>query len=687
MMGAMRVVVGQYEGIDATPVLPLAAGVLIATARRDPALAGASYDVVIERRPVAEAAAAMGDGGPPDVIGLSLYPWNAAYSLAVAAAARRAYPDALIVAGGPSVPRRPERARQVLDEQPAIDVLAFGEGEVTFPALLRARRAGAALDPIAGLAVRRADGAHLVTAPPERVLDLGATGSPYLDGTFDALWARHRGRFSMALCETNRGCPFSCTFCDWSLTKRVVEFPLERVHAELAWVVDHGLGHLMLADANFGIRPRDLALTRHLAALRAATGRPSSFYFYLTKNDHARNLETIELLHDAQIATWVGLAVQDFDDDVLAAVQRDNIQTGEANRLRELCGARGIPTFNELILGLPGQTYASFTQTVATAMAGYPRHDFVLFLCRLIDNAELGSPASRARHGLVTRRCRWPSSTPGWDPVVDEQQEVVVGTSALPVEDWARAFRYAFLAAALYNLRLLRVVLRHVGEGLGLDLRAYVAQLDAAVATAPAGTVYATLRAELDRFAGSILAGGPFALPPPGDPDAPGASDDSAAPVYVDEALAHVALARYDAFLAETAAHTRAFVAGAGAAAPGAAAGDDALGDDALAEAFRYQALITPRWGERAPREEAFAHDWPAYVAAGGTGAALAARAVTVRFTPPPYAGATRRAEAIATHLACVRARLEIGTAEVVDVVDAAPGRGSRRLVVLPAHG
>ena len=39
----------------------------------------------------------------------------------------------------------------------------------------------------------------------------------------------------MALCETNRGCPFSCTFCDWSLTKKVVEFPLERVHAELDW--------------------------------------------------------------------------------------------------------------------------------------------------------------------------------------------------------------------------------------------------------------------------------------------------------------------------------------------------------------------------------------------------------------------------------------------------------------------
>jgi radical SAM superfamily enzyme YgiQ (UPF0313 family) len=82
----------------------------------------------------------------------------------------------------------------------------------------------------------------------------------------------------MALLETNRGCPFSCTFCDWSLTKKIVEYPLARVEAELAWVVDHGLTHVMLADANFGIRPRDLgdrALDRR-AAPAPAGARPAS---------------------------------------------------------------------------------------------------------------------------------------------------------------------------------------------------------------------------------------------------------------------------------------------------------------------------------------------------------------------------------------------------------------------------
>ncbi len=682
----MRVVVSQYEGIDATPTLPLAAGCLVATARLDAELArAAQFEIALARQPIAAAVAAL---DRPDVLGLSLYPWNAAYSLAVAAAARAAYPDALIVAGGPSVPRRPERARRLLDEHPALDVLVFAEGELIFTEVLRARLRGTPLDAIGGLAIRapRDHGrAHQLTGEPTRVLDLAATGSPFLDGTFDELFARHRGRFAMALCETNRGCPFSCTFCDWSLTKRVVEFPLERVHAELRWVVEHGLRHVMLADANFGIRPRDLEIARYLADLRAETGGPTSFYWYLTKNDHARNLATIDVLQQAGIGTWVGLAVQDFDDDVLEAVKRDNIQTGEAMKLRQICGDRGIPTFNELILGLPGQTYASITQTIATAMPGLPRHDFVLFLCRLIDNTELADPASRARFGIESRLCQWKTSTDAWDPIVDEYQEVVVATRDLPLADWERAYRFAFLAAALYNLRLLRVVLRHVGEGLGADLRAYLVHLADRIADAPDGSVYATLRAVLDRHVASVLAGGPFVLPLEVGADGEG-TDGAATPVYVDDALVVAALRHHDDFLAETEAHTRAFLDadGAVAGAADADAADDA--DAELRDAFAYQALITPRWGQRAPRVLTLAADWPAYVAAGGTGAPLIRRTTTVQFVPPTYVDVPTFERFAATHVACIRARLDVGA---VEDVGGLPGAAAapRRLVVLPASG
>ena len=168
MMARMRVVVSQFEGIDATPVLPLAAGCLVAAARVDPELGGAArLSIALERQPIERAVAAYDD---PAVLGFSLYPWNTAYSLAVAAAARVAYPGCLIVAGGPSVPRRPERARRFLDDHPAVDALVFAEGELTFRELLRAHLHGAALDAIPGIALRRGPGRaeHQLTAPPGR---------------------------------------------------------------------------------------------------------------------------------------------------------------------------------------------------------------------------------------------------------------------------------------------------------------------------------------------------------------------------------------------------------------------------------------------------------------------------------------------------------------------------------------
>jgi len=643
-MGKMRVVVCQYEGIDATPALPLAAGCLVATARADDQVAAhAQFAIELVRQPLDAAVEAL---GTPDVLGLSVYPWNATYALAVAGAARQAHPDVLIVAGGPSVPRRPDRAAQFLADHPAVDVLVFAEGELTFRELLRARIAGRGVDHIGGIAVRRA-GAPLITEPPTRVFDFADTASPFLDGTFDELCADHRARFTMALLETNRGCPFSCTFCDWSLTKHVVEMPLDRVHAELDWCAANGFHHIMMADANFGIRPRDLDVARYVAGVRERTGLPTSFYYYLTKNDHARNLAVIEVLQDADIGCWVGLAVQDFDAGVLDAVKRDNIQTGESLKLRDICGDRGIPTFNELILGLPGQTYESFTETVARAMPSFPRHDFVLFLCRMIDNSELGDPESREHFGIQTRRCEWKTSTANWDPIIDEQQEVVVATNDMPLADWQRTFRFAFFAAALYNLRLLRVVLQRVTDE-GANVRDYVEHLTARLGDAAADSVYGRLGATIDTYIDSVLSGGSFVLPVLG-----------AGPVYVDEAVAAVAVRDYDAFLAETERHTAGLV--------------DAR--STMAEAFRYQSLITPRWRQTEPSVATFDHDWPAYVAAGGRNAQLTARPTPVRYVPPSYTGVADFAAFITTHLGCMRVRLDAGVVEAYR---------PDRLVVLP---
>lgn len=213
----------------------------------------------------------------------------------------------------------------------------------------------------------------------------------------------------------------------------------------------------------------------------------------------------------------------------------------------------------------------------------------------------------------------------------------MVGTNDMPIADWRRTYRLSHFASALYNLRLLRVVLRHVVDVTGIPLEAYLAQLTDSMDEAEPGTVYGELRGIFDRYTDSLLSGGPFVLP-----------FDDEDPIVVDEAAARVALRRYDEFLRETRQITGTNI-------------------ETINEAFRYQSLITPRWGEAARVEANFANDWAAYATAGG----LNPHPSRIRFTPGSAVTSPTFHGFAGNHLACIRARLDVGRVEVVRQAEA----------------
>ena len=453
----------------------------------------------------------------PDVVALSVYAWNIRYALAVAREAKERWPAARIVMGGPSVPRRRDAASAFLREQGSIDVLAFGEGEITFRELLRAMHRGQPLGGVDGIAFRESSDV-VFTAPRARMKNLGLSVSPYLDGTFETMiQVRDDFRVS-ALVETNRGCPFACTFCDWgqAINDRVHELPLDRVLAELRWIADHGIPYIYIIDANFGIRARDQAIVDAICELKLETGMPRFVYFHLTKNAHHRNLRTVEALHAASIGCQVALSMQDFDPAVLRAIQRDNISLTKSLALRQGCAEKRLPTFNELLLGLPAQTFAGFKRSVIAALTPFPGDTFYLYLVRLLENAEMASPDQRLRFALETRRCRLVGSAEAADDVA-EDEEVVVGSASMSVDAWRRAYGFGYAVAACHNMLLLDVVERWVRQQ-GIGLGVWFDTLLVALASAPEGAVLARWRRELERFTSSILDGGPLLLAVDGVP-------------------------------------------------------------------------------------------------------------------------------------------------------------------------
>src|SRR3989338_7461014 len=96
----------------------------------------------------------------------------------------------------------------------------------------------------------------------------------------------HPGGQWLILWETNRGCPFSCTFCDWgsAVQSKVFTFDLSNVLRETDWFVEHKIEYVTCCDANFGILPRDLEIAKYMAEAKKKYGYPKTFSIQSTKN-------------------------------------------------------------------------------------------------------------------------------------------------------------------------------------------------------------------------------------------------------------------------------------------------------------------------------------------------------------------------------------------------------------------
>jgi radical SAM superfamily enzyme YgiQ (UPF0313 family) len=293
-----------------------------------------------------------------DVAGFSAYVWNERLSLAIARRLKERSPETLIVFGGPQVP---DRSEPWLRANPFVDVAVHGEGEAVFATLLD-RAETHDWEGIPGISFLQADGTYAQRPKGTRIVDLAEIPSPFLAGTFDPLLAANPRKGWVMIWETNRGCPFSCTFCDWgsATNAKVARFELERVLAEIEWMGEHRIGFVFCADANFGMLKRDIDIARAVVEVKERLGFPFSFSVQNTKNATERAYEIQLLLNRSLNAYGVTLSLQSTNQDTLANIKRANISSDSYRELQRRFAADGIYTYTDLILGLPGESYAGF---------------------------------------------------------------------------------------------------------------------------------------------------------------------------------------------------------------------------------------------------------------------------------------------------------------------------------------
>ena len=430
--------------------LPYAAGCLVAFAKQfDDIKSEYSFEkIFFEREKPGKVCDEIKE---PFLIAFSVSLWNIEYSLLTARLIKEKYPSCIIVFGGHSVSYK----RDLLCEHGFIDYLLHGEGEESFTNLLRYLSGQIEKSEVRGLSYR--ENGKTVNNKAVTPVDLSECPSPYTTGVFDDILKENPGEPFNAVLETNRGCPYGCAYCEWCFTKELRQFSMQKIKDELLWIAKNKIEYCYCADANFGIIERDAEIAEYAVSMKKQYGYPFVFRPTYANGGGDTVFKAGKILNGGGIDKGVTVAYQSLDENVLRLIGRKNFGTEKNRRTAESFTKIGIPTYCELILALPGETYESFCNGLCHLLETGNHGSVSVYNCQVYPNSLLGDEDYRKEHGIKSVRVpiegiHYAADFNG----VEEYFDIVTETKTMPFEKWVRANMFSTTVLTFHSNGLLR---------------------------------------------------------------------------------------------------------------------------------------------------------------------------------------------------------------------------------------
>lgn len=397
-----------------------------------------------------------------DLVAFSTYVWNHQYNYAVAKLLRKLYPNITIVFGGPE-PAITDP--DLFKKEPYMDLVVCFEGEITFSNILKQWDTKDWAS-IPGLLINN-NGSVINTGNAKRVNTLNEVPSPYLTGIFDKLIEENPDIEWNATLETNRGCPFQCTFCDWgSLTyNKVKHFELERVFDELEWMGKHRCGFISITDANFGMFPaRDNLIADKIIEVQNRYGYPKTFSVAWAKNQKNEVVDIVKkLLNAPGFNQGLTLSVQSLDVGVLENIRRRNMEVNRLEEVFELCEQRNIPTYTEMILGLPGESLTSWKENFWKLFKMGNHTGLTVFQAQLLQNAEMNLK-QKEEYKITNQRVTDYFSGSYSNEHVEEGIDIITSTKDLPYEEMLDAEIFSWFINTMHINGVSTIISRFIHQ-------------------------------------------------------------------------------------------------------------------------------------------------------------------------------------------------------------------------------
>ena len=412
----------------------------------------------------------------PSLVAFSCFVWNWNWNMEMAKKIKNRWPKCIILIGGWQPPIA-DRSLGFFQKHSFIDIICHGEGEVTTrDILLEILKKEPKFESIKGcsMPVRLIsykqnvefnyikDGLNIiekkiiqfpndldtyVSEPRPRIDHLALMPSPYLNGLFDNL-IKNCPYDLEATIETTRGCPFGCTFCEIGTKyyQKIKTPEVEKVFKEIDWLAKNKIIFVYNADSNFGMLPTHIDIAEYLIKKKRETGYPQKHRVDWAKIHGDRVIELAKMFYNAGMDKGITIALQSMNPETLVAIKRKNMDDGKLADFLKKYNQAELPSYMELILGLPEESTETFIDGVCKIM-DLGQHNYIgIYPLTALPNTPFGDPEYIKKFNLnIIETFPAFSHLDTFDQNNFEREKMVVGNTRMSTKDYTDATLWRWL--------------------------------------------------------------------------------------------------------------------------------------------------------------------------------------------------------------------------------------------------
>lgn len=410
----------------------------------------------------------------PDVVLFGNYMWNEALNLYYASRLKTQLDNCLIVMGGPNVSVNLEGKETFLAQNPQIDILVEGDGEIVSLEILKQyEMLGKSIEQTKNKRIMNCfaydHSAKLLMCGDveDTRIGVGKTSldeipSPYISGIMDVFFEDN----AIPLLESNRGCPYACTYCQQGTKyfSKVRFFEGSRIGDEIAYIArkknELGLNMSIVefTDPNFGMYKQDLDVFEGIRNSQDLYDFPKQVWCSTGKSQANRILTHAKMLKPDSI--MIRAAMQSMNQETLKQVERKNLDIS----VFEQFSNDGVETYSDVMLGLPLETSETYVSGILELIDSNI-DEFSMPQTLVLKGTPMEATDYLNKFDIQTRNRVIPECTGVYGDEktpVFEYEQMIMHTSTMDFDGYLECRKFALIVMIFHNTRMLKNIYRYL---------------------------------------------------------------------------------------------------------------------------------------------------------------------------------------------------------------------------------